>query len=117
MLQKLLKMIGDTLRPVYFVYDGAFRNNAAVQMTRQVGLHLISKLRNDSALYFKWTGVYSGKGRRSVYDDRVDYKNLPAVHLKSEKTKKYIRTRIYQINVIRKKFANSLNVVIIEKKT
>jgi len=117
MLQKLLKLIGDTLRPVYFVYDGAFGNNAAVQMTRQVGLHLISKLRNDSALYFKWNGVYSGKGRRSVYGDRVDYKNLPAVHLKSEKTEKYIRTRIYQINVIHKKFADSLNVVIIEKKT
>jgi len=116
MLQKLLKLIGDTLRPVYFVYDGAFGNNAAVQMTRQVGLHLISKLRNDSALYFKWNGVYSGKGRRSVYGDGVDYKNLPAVHLKSEKTEKYIRTRIYQINVIHKKFADSLNVVIIEKK-
>ena len=42
MLQKLLKLIGDTLQPIYFVYDGAFGNNAAVQMTRQVGLHLIS---------------------------------------------------------------------------
>jgi len=58
MLQKLLKLIGETLQPVYFVYDGAFGNNAAVQMTRQVGLDLISKLRNNSALYFKWDGVY-----------------------------------------------------------
>jgi putative transposase len=53
MLKKLLKRTKDTLLLVYFVYDGAFGNNAAVQMTRQVGLHLISKLRNDSALYFK----------------------------------------------------------------
>jgi putative transposase len=37
-------------------------------------------------------------------------------HLKSEKTKKDIRTRIYQMNVIHKKFADCLNVVIIEKK-
>jgi putative transposase len=116
MLQKLLKLIGDTLQPVYFVYDGAFGNNAAVQMTRQVGLHLISKLRNNSALYFKWNGVYSGKGRRPVYGDKVDFKNLPMAHLKSEKTKKDIRTRIYQMNVIHKKFADCLNVVIIEKK-
>nr|WP_287413417.1 transposase [Pseudodesulfovibrio sp.] len=116
MLQKLLRLIGDTLQPVYFVYDGAFGNNAAVQMTRQVQLHLISKLRNNSALYFKWNGVYSGKGRRPVYGDRVDYKNLSAAHLKSEETNKNIRTRIYQINVIHKKFADSLNVVIIEKK-
>ena len=116
MLKKLLKLIGDTLQPIYFVYDGAFGNNAAVQMTRQVGLHLISKLRNNSALYFKWNGVYSGKGRRPVYGDRVNYKNLPAAHLKSEETKKHIRTRIYQMNVIHKKFADALNVVIIEKK-
>jgi len=116
MLQKLLKLIGETLQPVYFVYDGAFGNNAAVQMTRQVGLDLISKLRNNSALYFKWDGVYSGKGRLPVYGDKVDYKNLPAAHLKSEETKKQILTRIYQMNVIHKKFTDALNVVIIEKK-
>jgi len=40
MLKKLLKLIGDTIQPNYFVYDGAFGNNAAVQMTRQVDLHL-----------------------------------------------------------------------------
>ena len=116
MLKKLLKLIGDTIQPNYFVYDGAFGNNAAVQMTRQVDLHLISKLRNNSALYFKWNGVYSGKGRRPIYGDRVDYSNLPVTHLKSEKTENNIRTRIYQLNVIHKKIADPLNVVIISKK-
>ncbi len=116
MLEKLLKLIGNTLQPVYVVYDGAFGNNAAVQMSRQVGLHLISKLRNNSALYFAWNGVYSGKGRRPIYGNRVDYCNLPEAHLKSEETKKHIRTRIYQLNVIHKKFADPLNVVIISKK-
>ncbi len=115
MLKQLLTMIGNTLQIVYFVYDGASGNNAAVQMTRQVGLYLISKLRNNSALYFKWNGVYSGKGRRRIYGDRVDYDNLPAKHLKSDETKDHIRTRIYQMNVIHKKFADSLNVVIIIK--
>jgi len=67
MLKQLLTMIGDTLQKIHFVYDGAFGNNAAVQMTRQLGLHLISKLRNNSALYYKWNGVYSGKGRRPIY--------------------------------------------------
>ena len=54
MLRQLLALMGDTLKPVYFVCEGAFGNNVAVQMTRQVGLHLISKLRNNSALYFQW---------------------------------------------------------------
>ena len=64
LLIRLLELTKGTLTVAYFVYDGAFGNNAAVQMTRQVGLHLISKLRNNSALYFKYEGVYSGKGRR-----------------------------------------------------
>ena len=116
MLKKLLKLIGDTIQPIFLVYDGAFGNNAAIQMTLQVGLHLISKLRSDSALYFKWDGVYSGKGRTPVYGDKVDYSNLPAIYLESEKTEKNIRTRIYQLNVLHKKIAVPLNVVIISKK-
>ena len=116
MLKKLLKLIGDTIQPFFFVYDGAFGNNAAIQMTRQVGLHLISKLRSDSALYFKWDGVYSGKGRTPIYGDKVDYSKLPSTHLKSEKTEKHIRTRIYQLNVLHKTIAGTLNVVIISKK-
>ena len=116
MLKKLLKLIGDTIQPIFLVYDGAFGNNAAIQMTRQAGLHLISKLRSDSALYFKWDGVYSGKGRTPVYGDKVDYSNLPAIYLESEKTEKNIRTRIYQLNVLHKKIAGLLNVVIISKK-
>ena len=115
MLKQLLPMVRNTLKIDYFVYDGAFGNNAAVQMTRQVGLHLISKLRKNSALYYKWNGVYCGKGRCPVYGARVDYNNLPAEHLKSDKTENHIRTRIYQITVMHKKFADSLNVVIIIK--
>jgi len=115
MLKQLLTMIKDTLQTVYFVYDGAFGNNAAVQMTRIIDLHLISKLRNDSALYYKWNEDYSGKGRPPIYGTRVDYNNIPAKYLKSDETEKDIRTRIYQIIVMHKKFADSLNVVIMIK--
>jgi len=115
MLKKLLKLIEDTFQPVYFVYDGAFGNNAAVQMTRQVGLHLISKLRNNSALYFEWTGIYSGKGRHPIYGDKIDYRNLSDTYLKSEEIKNNICTRIYQLNAMHKKFTDALNIVIICK--
>ena len=115
MLKKLLKLTDNTLQLVYFVYDGAFGNNAAVQMTRQVGLHLISKLRYNSALYFKYNGIYSGKGRRRTYGNRVDYNNLPDENCQSDTTKKQIRTRVYQLELLHKKFADPLNVVIILK--
>jgi len=116
MLQNLLKLIGNTINPIYFVYDGAFGNNAAVQMTRQVGLHLISKLRCDSALHFKYNGEYSGKGRPPIYGDRVDYNNISTAHLKSTTKKNSILTSVYHFIAIHEKFADPLNIVIIMKK-
>lgn len=111
MLKRLLTLLGDTLEPVYFVYDGAFGNNAAVQMTQSVGLHLISKLRNHSALHFEWDGIYAGRGCRPKYGERVDYKNLPQRYLKSDEVKGAVRTRIYQFTAVHKAFADKLNVV------
>ncbi|WP_375293874.1 transposase [Oscillatoria sp. HE19RPO] len=35
----------------YLLLDGHFGNKNALQMARQLKLHLISKLRQDSALY------------------------------------------------------------------
>ncbi len=115
MLLLLIKMLEGLLTPTHFVYDGAFGNNAAVQMSRQLGLELISKLRYDSSLYFEWNGVYSGRGRRPIYGEKVDYNHLPSVYLKSEETHQDICTRIYQMQVRHKKFADRLNVVIICK--
>ena len=116
MLKQLLARIGDRLKLVYFVYDGAFGNNAAVQMTRQTGLHLISKLRNNSALYFQWQGHYTGKGARRRYGERVNYTKLPAEYLKSDTVEKEVRTRTYQFTAAHKKFADPLNVVVILKR-
>jgi putative transposase len=115
MLKRLLKLTEKSIDLVYFVYDGAFGNNAAAQMTRQVGLHLISKLRNNSALFFEWEGEYIKKGRKPIYGAKVDYTHLPERYLCSEKDKKEIRTRVYQMPVRHKKFADQINVVIICK--
>ena len=113
MLRKVLTLMKNTLKPIYFVYDGAFGNNAAVQMTRQTGLHLISKLRNNAALYFEWQGVYSGRGRRRRYGKRVDYDQLPAEYLTTDQTEQGIRTQTYQFTALHKTFADPLNVVVI----
>jgi putative transposase len=47
---RLLGMVGISV--TYFLFDGALGNNHSLQMVRQCGLHLIAKLRCDSALYF-----------------------------------------------------------------
>ncbi len=53
MLQNLLKKISNFLPLTYLVLDGYFGNNKAVVMARQLGLHLICKMRHDSALYIQ----------------------------------------------------------------
>jgi hypothetical protein len=53
---KVLSIINKFVPIAYFLLDGAFGNNDAVQMILQTGLHLISKLRRDSALYFEYEG-------------------------------------------------------------
>src|SRR6266568_1476755 len=82
-LTRFLQWIGDHVKVIYFVYDGAFGNNDALQMVKQTGLHLISKLRHDSALYFPYDGPYSGRGKRRKYGKKLDYQHLPAEYVQS----------------------------------
>ena len=114
-LKSLLSLIGTDLSLVYFVFDGAFGNNDALQMVKQCHLHLISKLRFDAALYWPYDGEYCGRGRRKKYGNKLNYKQLPKQFLKSSNLEDGIQTQIYQMNVWHKLFADLLNVVIIVK--
>lgn len=114
-IQALLQLLGDHLKVIYLVYDGAFGHNDALQMVRQTGLHLISKLRHDSALYFPYTGPYSGRGKRRKYGKKLDYQDLPAESLQTSFVEKDIETKVYQMNIWHKKCADLLNVVVIVK--
>ena len=80
-LQHLLKLLGPHIQLDYFVFDGAFGNNDAVRMVRQLGLHLISKFRYDSALYLPYVGPYAGRGPRKKYGDKLNYQNIPKSYL------------------------------------
>jgi putative transposase len=114
-LARLLEQIGTHLKVVYFLFDGELGHNDAVQMVRQVGRHLISKLRYNAALYFPYKGPYLGRGPRRKYGKKLDYRNLPAEHLKATSIDDGIKTDIYQMSVWHKTFADLLNVVVIVK--
>lgn len=113
MLKNVLDVIGKDISPIYFVLDGAFGNNNSVQMVKQCGLHLISKLHHNSALFLPYSGKYSGHGRRKKYGDKIDFKNIPKKYLKETTHEKSIQTEIYQLNCLHKLFGQMLNVVII----
>jgi putative transposase len=114
-LKEMLALIGSRIKLSYFVFDGAFGNNDAVQMVRQIGLHLISKLRHDSALYFPHHGPYAGRGPRKKYGDKLNYQDIPEAYLRTSSIDKEVETKIYQMNMWHKKFADLLNVVVIVK--
>ena len=114
-LSRLLQQIGDHLKVVYFLFDGEFGHNDALQMVRQVGLHLVSKLRHNSALYFPYEGPYSGRGPRRKYGKKLDARDLPAKHLQATSSEDGIKTDIYQMSGWHKTFADLLNVVVIVK--
>jgi IS4 transposase len=115
MIGALLKLIAGVVPLTYLVLDGHFGNNAALQMARQCNLHVISKLRCDSALYWPYEGPYAGHGPRRKYGSRLDYHNLPDKYLKETTVEDHIQTRIYQAQLLHKEFAQPLNVVIIVK--
>ena len=115
LVQALLRRIAGLFAVTYLLLDGHFGNGASLQMARQCGLHLISKLRSDSALYLPYAGPYQGRGPRRKYGDKLDYRKLPATCLKATTVEEQIETRIYQAEVLHQAFGQMLNVVIIAK--
>jgi len=115
MILDLLKMMDPLLRPTYLLLDGHFGNYPTLHMARQCGLHLISKLRCDAALYFPYEGPYCGHGPHRKYGERVDYHNLPERYLRTLIVEDGIETRIYQAHLLHREFSDPLNVVILVK--
>ena len=113
--KRLLQLIGAQLQVMYFVFDGAFGHNDALQMVRQLGLHLISKLRHDAALYFPYDGPYAGRGKPKKYGKKLDYRHIPEAYLQESSVEEAIETKIYQMHIWHKKFADLLNIVVIVK--
>ena len=112
MLKSLLQRIGNTLSLTYVVLDGAFGTNYALQMVRRCGMHLISKLQCNSALYFQYAGPYGGRGPRRKYGKKIEYAKLPQQYLKHSSTDHAIRTEIYQMPMLHKLFPHVLNIVL-----
>lgn len=119
LIQSLLKQLVLLLVQVpvsYLVMDGHFGHNNALQMVLQATpWHLISKLRNDSALYFLYDGPQKKKGPRKRYGDKINYQAMPDKYLVATTQEDNIQTLTYQATLLHKSFAQPLNVVIVVK--
>ncbi len=121
-LQRIQHMVTNQLAALqnlvtvrYLALDGHFGNNNALQMVRQCGLQLISKLRQDAALYFIYDGQQKRKGPRKKYGQKINYRQIPQQYLVAQSTQGNLCTRIYQAVMLHHDFAQALNVVILTK--
>ena len=115
LLSKTLKLLRQFVKLEYLALDGHFGHHQAVLMTLENGLHLISKLRKDSALCELFDGEYGGKGRKTEFGNRLNYENLPPKYWKKRKREGEIITNYYQGIFLHRSFGMKLNVVIIER--
>jgi len=118
-IQKMIKEQLDLLQNLvsvnHLALDGHFGNNNALQMVLQCDLHLVSKLRYDAALYFRYDGPQKRKGPRKKYGQKVNHCNIPQKYLVEKSIEGNIETCIYQAKMFHRGFAQPLNVVIVTK--
>ena len=109
--------------PAYVVADGAYGSKTFLLITRELGPHLISKLRVNTALYLPYEEKQEGKktkGRKKKYGDKIDYDTLNPeseyyVKTTKDEDKPEVKIEIYQISKVWVKFLPVLiNVVILK---
>lgn len=115
LLHDLLARMGDTLSITYLALDGHFGTAPAIAMVRGCGLHIVSKLRSNAALYLPYEGPYQGRGPRRKYGEKVDLKALPERFLRERSVEDGSETRMYQMEALQKEVAEVLNVVVLVK--
>ena len=115
MLQAQLQLIAGRVPVRYLALDGHFGNSPTFQMVRGCGLHLISKLRSDAALYFPYAGPDHGRGPRRKYGAKLDVHAIPERYLGQRRVEDGVESCVYQAELLHKEFAQPLNVVVLVK--
>ena len=115
MLQALLSRLAGLVRVKYLALDGHFGHYPAAWLVSQAGLHLISKLRHDAALFEPFSGVYRGSGPHPKYGPRLDVRRPHPKYLRRQTVADGVRTEVYQAQLLNKTFATPLNVVLLLK--
>jgi putative transposase len=118
LLRAMLRSTLTRIAPLpvkHLVLDGFFGTAPAAWMVRDCGLHLISKLRHNAALYFPYTGRKPRRGPTPRYGDKLDYRHLPGDACCQTVTEGHLVTQTYQFTALHKEFADPLNLVVVVK--
>jgi len=114
MLRATVRRIAP-LKVKHVVLDGFFGSYPATWMVREAGLHVVSKLRHNAALYLPYTGQKPRRGPTPRYGDKLNYAALPPSALVHTITEGTLVTDTYHLTVLHKDFPDPLNLVILVK--
>lgn len=118
LLGRMLRAILTWIAPLsvkHLVLDGFFGTSPTAWVVRDCGLHLLSKLRHNAALYLPYTGSKPRRGPTPRYGDKLDYHHLPADVCVQTVTEGQLVTQTYQLTTLHKEFADPLNLVVVVK--
>ena len=118
LLQSMIRGITARITPLtvrHIVLDGHFGNYPATYAVRETGLHIISKMRHDVALYLPYTGPKPHRGPTPRYGKKLNYHQLPTDTLCHTVIDDDYRIDTYQMQVFHKSFSEALNVVVVVK--
>jgi DDE superfamily endonuclease len=99
----------------HIVLDGKFGNYPSTWAISQTGLHIISKMRHDAALYLPYSGPKPARGATPRYGDKLNYAQLPAQYLVSTTVEDDYRIETDQMSAYHKDYPDCLNVVVVVK--
>jgi putative transposase len=118
LLQGMIRAIVARIVPLtikHIVLDGHFGNYPATYAVRETGLHIISKMRHDAALYLPYRGPQPRRGPTPRYGAKLNYDHLPVNALCHSVIDGEYQIDTYQMQVFHKSFSDALNVVVVVK--
>lgn len=96
----------------YLVVDAYFSKETFVSPMRQSGFHIISRLRDDANLQYPFKGKQKPRGRKKLYDGKVDVNHLSDKHVKC--VQKMEKERIYWFEAYSPSLKKMLNIVLVK---
>ena len=99
----------------HIVLDGNFGNYPSTWAVRQTGLHIISKMKCNAALYLPYAGPKPARGSTPRYGDKLNYKQLPPDALISSRVENDYQIDTYHLHLYHKDYPDLLNVTVVVK--
>lgn len=125
LLSPLLQLLGEMLTAIqlqivalqvkHIVLDGNYGNYPSTWLMRQVDLDIISKMKQNAALYWPYVGPKPRRGPAPRYGDKLKYQQLPQAAQVATRTEGDYRMDTYQFQPYHKDYPDLLNVVILVK--